>query len=157
MKRVINGITYNTATSTALALKHGRQEASHTHRASDWIATLYQTHGGAYFLVYRDEYMEWNEQRRVSESREDVRFEPISEDGAKNWLRQGEVEVLHDPFAGPRKGPADAKTSTTIYLRLPASLKRRVEEEAGKNEVSANQWVMRAIERALEPAAEERP
>ena len=155
MKRVINGVTYNTATSTALALKHGRQEASHTHRASDWIATLYQTYGSAYFLVYRDEYMEWNEQRRVSQAREEVRFEPISSDGAKSWLRQGEVEVLHNPFAGRRKGTSEAKVGTTIYVRLPASLKHRVDEEAAKSKVSANQWVMRAIERALELAAAE--
>jgi predicted HicB family RNase H-like nuclease len=155
MKRIINGVTYNTATSTALALKHGHQAASHSHRESDWIATLYQTHGGAYFLVYRDEYVEWNQQRKTSEAREDIRFEPMSPEAAQTWFRQGEVEVLHNPFHHRRRGARGAKTSTTIYVRVPASLKRRVDEEAAKGKVSANQWVMRAIERAFEMPATE--
>ena len=64
------------------------------------------------------------------------------------------------PVAEPVPAPApvqpvpadDESAMTRINLRLPESLKARVEEAAGKAGLSVNAWLVRAAAEALRPA-----
>ncbi|MFC9245869.1 hypothetical protein ACFT7S_18215 [Streptomyces sp. NPDC057136] len=58
----------------------------------------------------------------------------------------------------PSAAPADGDDGATarINLRLPAHLKTKVEDAAGKEGLSVNAWLVRAVSTALEPAAEPR-
>ena len=42
------------------------------------------------------------------------------------------------------------KNDTTIYLRFPASLKRRIKEKADAESLSLNDWLNREIRRDLD-------
>jgi hypothetical protein len=46
----------------------------------------------------------------------------------------------------------DDGTTSRINLRLPAQLKTRVEEAAGREGLSVNAWLVRALTAAVEPA-----
>jgi hypothetical protein len=46
---------------------------------------------------------------------------------------------------------ADDGATSRINLRLPAHLKQRVEEAAGRDGLSVNAWLIRAIAAAVEP------
>src|SRR4029077_5733190 len=48
MKRIIDGVTYNTDTSTRLA--QSEYETEYSHEEKSCIGTLYQTRGGAFFV-----------------------------------------------------------------------------------------------------------
>jgi hypothetical protein len=43
----------------------------------------------------------------------------------------GSVEVFHNPFGEPPEAEAEDQPAATIYVRVPPSLKRRV-DEAGR-------------------------
>ncbi|MGI5170800.1 hypothetical protein ACQEU3_41260 [Spirillospora sp. CA-253888] len=47
--------------------------------------------------------------------------------------------------------PADEGGTARVTLRLPDHLKLRVEEAAGRQEISVNAWLVRAISAALRP------
>ncbi|MFI0453448.1 toxin-antitoxin system HicB family antitoxin [Actinomadura sp. 6N118] len=55
--------------------------------------------------------------------------------------------------AGPPSGPPSAEEGGTarMTLRLPEHLKVRVEEAAGRQGISVNAWLVRAISAAFEP------
>ncbi|KAA0917826.1 hypothetical protein [Streptomyces apricus] len=63
------------------------------------------------------------------------------------------------PVPGPVSGPAagvdveDGATSR-INFRPPAQLKARIEEAAGREGLSVNAWLVRAVAAALEPATQ---
>lgn len=145
MKRIINGVTYNTNTSTAIAQAKWSDESERT------TGTLYQTRGGAFFVheevvknIYNERTREWGEKT-------DNDFLPLSQAGAHKWLMEGDVEVFHNPFDDPPEAAAEADPGATIYIRMPASLKRRVDEEAQLSELSGNVWAMRCIEKCIAP------
>lgn len=58
------------------------------------------------------------------------------------------------PSAPPAEGADDGGTAR-ITLRLPEHLKTRVEEAAGRDGLSVNSWLVRAVAGAVEPG--ERP
>jgi hypothetical protein len=64
----------------------------------------------------------------------------------------GDVELVHvtDPDPAPAE-VADEVFSARISLRLPQSLKSRIEEVAATNGVSVNTWLVQALSRVLEP------
>jgi hypothetical protein len=66
--------------------------------------------------------------------------------------------ALEPPPAARPPAPADADDSTAarINFRLPAHLKARVEEAAGRDSLSVNAWLVRAVATALEPAGPDR-
>lgn len=77
-------------------------------------------------------------------------------------LEQGEVEVrvaaggdpelVYVDDAAPRAvEPADEVFSARITLRLPESLKSRLEAAAAANGVSVNTWLVQTVNRVLEP------
>jgi predicted HicB family RNase H-like nuclease len=92
---------------------------------------------------------EWNERARETRTRIDHSFHPLSPDGANKWLLEGEVEVFHNPFEDPPEASAEAEPASTIYIRVPASLKQRVDAAAHAANVSGNVWAMRCLENCL--------
>ena len=148
MKRIVNGVTYNTDTSTRLA------QASWEQDGEQFVGTLYQTRGGAFFVDEENTSQVWNESERAYEEKKRNSFLPLSPDGAHKWLLEGDVEIFSNPFDDPPEATAEAEPGATIYVRVPASLKRRVDEAASKDGVSGNVWAMRCLERCLgaEPA-----
>ncbi|GAA3955674.1 hypothetical protein GCM10023085_42830 [Actinomadura viridis] len=60
------------------------------------------------------------------------------------------------PSAGPPPAgaaPAEEGGTARMTLRLPEHLKARVEEAAGRQGISVNAWLVRAISAAFEPGA----
>jgi hypothetical protein len=52
---------------------------------------------------------------------------------------------------GTAPEPADEAFSARITLRLPESLKQRVESAAAREGASVNTWLVQALQRAVEP------
>ncbi|MFD3701078.1 hypothetical protein ACFWUZ_33965 [Streptomyces sp. NPDC058646] len=59
--------------------------------------------------------------------------------------------------APPLAADGDEGGTARINLRLPAHLKARAEEAAGREGLSVNAWLVRVMAAALEPVAPERP
>jgi hypothetical protein len=51
----------------------------------------------------------------------------------------------------PAPGPADEAATARITLRLPESLKARIEEAAAREGASVNTWIVQALTRGAEP------
>lgn len=76
-------------------------------------------------------------------------------------LEQGRVEVrvaggdpelvYVDDAAPSSREPAEEALSARITLRLPESLKSRLEAAAATSSVSVNTWLVQALSRAVEP------
>jgi predicted HicB family RNase H-like nuclease len=142
MKRIVNGVTYNTDTATQLATSSREDDGKITE-------TLYQTRGGAFFLHRQTVNAVWNEEDRSKHIETDHAFRPQSPEDAHKWILTGDVEVLRNPFDDPPEAEAEAEPGATIYIRVPASLKRAVDEAAKTQNVSGNVWAMRCVERCL--------
>jgi hypothetical protein len=102
--------------------------------------TLYQTLGGAFFLVEETARNVWNEREQKRETKAATNVTPMSRDEAQEWIMTGEVEIIKNPFEDPPEAAAEAEPGATIYIRVPASLKREVEEAAKEAKVSGNVW-----------------
>ena len=143
MKRIIDGKTYNTDTSTMI----GRQESeTETER---YKGILYVTRGGAFFVhhttvtYYHDQDKgEWCE-------RQTDQFEPLSRGDAHAWVMNGETEIHADVFSEPPEAHEESESEATIYIRVPELLKRRIEERAAKAGQSINAWATRCMESCL--------
>ena len=61
------------------------------------------------------------------------------------------------PVAPPPVIDADDGAMARINVRLPEQLKARIEEEAAKEKISANVWLVRAAAAALDSTAAPRP
>jgi HicB family len=60
-------------------------------------------------------------------------------------------EPAGGPTSGPSSGPSeDTEGTARITLRLPESIKARLEEAATREALSVNTWLVRAIARALD-------
>lgn len=145
MKRIVNGVTYNTETSTAVA------KASWEGNEGEQITgVLYQTRGGAFFVDREETKTVWNEREGKDEERITHSFEPLSAEQAHAWMMEGEVEVYHNPFDEPPEAEAEREAGATIYIRVPSSLKKSVDEAAQREHVSGNVWAMRCVQRCLQ-------
>jgi predicted HicB family RNase H-like nuclease len=136
MKRIIDGKTYNTDTATLVARYEYLGDQS-----EDTEARIYVNAGGAFFIVHE---WETDEKRKTF-------FEAATREGVeKLFLTNNNVEVIdNEALAEPPEAEAEAETAATIYLRLPASLKKRVEDAAKESSLSVNSWAMRAFEQTL--------
>jgi hypothetical protein len=149
MKRIIDGVTYNTDTSTALA--KSEYYTGYNHQDLHCVGTLFQTRGGAFFVWQKIEL------DRADEDGNPItrdRFLSLSRDEAEKWINTGEVELIYNPFdelpfEEPPEAVAEAEPGATIYLRVPAALKKRVDAAAMKANLSANAWAMRCLENCL--------
>src|SRR5258705_12992565 len=88
MKRIVNGVTYNTDTSTLLA--KSRRESDN----DDPLGCLYQTRGGAFFVDMEISRKERNESAREYEVKAGHPFQPLRPEDAHKGLLQGEFEVF---------------------------------------------------------------
>ena len=144
MKRIIDGITYNTDTSTRLATSDYETDYNHASRPCE--GTLYQTRGGAYF-VHEVISLEFDEDAQINVVK--GRFKALSGVEAQEWIMTGEVEVIHNPFADPPEAEAEAEPGATMYIRVPASLKNRVDDAARGANLSTNALAIRCMENCL--------
>lgn len=158
MKRVVDGVAYNTDTSTEIAEKHYDHEAYGNDPGKSGTITLYQTRGGAFFIVDDGHKEVWNSREREHEQRPYVEFSSIDADRAREMLTRGDWTISDDSFAEFPEAEAEPKGEkpSTLYVRMPASLKRRVDEAADEEKVSANVLAMRCLERCLARSASRR-
>lgn len=164
MKRIIEGVTYNTETSTVIA----KAEYETGGGSGEIIETLYQTRGGAFFVHQKTTTSVWSERDQTYTAKTKNEFIPMSAERAQEWLITGDAEVYSNPFGDPPEASAmDAPnvvairdTGATIYMRVPTSLKRRVDDAAKDQGLSGNVWAMRCVEKCLErqdgPSRDER-
>jgi hypothetical protein len=54
----------------------------------------------------------------------------MSVDAAQKWMMEGEVEVIDNPFEDPPEAAEEVETGSTVYVRVPPSLKRSIDQEA---------------------------
>jgi hypothetical protein len=141
MKRVVNGISYNTDTALRLGFDREVEMQGPT--------TLYQTKGGAFFLQFEMETSVWNESSRANVTVKEPIFRPIGPGHAKDWLSEKGVEVFHNPFKDKLSDTSEREPGGTLAVRVPATLKRAVEQAAKNAGISGNAWTMRCIERGV--------
>ena len=63
--------------------------------------------------------------------------------------RDLQLVLVHDDGTVPE--PVDEAFSARITLRLPESLKQRIESAAAREGASVNTWLVQALQRSLEP------
>ena len=136
MKRIIDGMTYNTDTATKVAIFRVDfidKEAGYKD------STLYVTRGGAFFVhVYVPDM-------------EEFALDPHDRIEAQEWILHGEVEIFNDVLEDPPEASEDqpAQPEATIYVRVPEPLKRQIDKVAKDEGQSVNAWVMRCVETCL--------
>jgi predicted HicB family RNase H-like nuclease len=141
MKRIVNGLAYDTVTSDPIA--RAEYEIEDGGIECTCYGTLYRTPGGAFF-----------EHREIVVGDDDGgttkhRFEPMSAAAAQKWVHEGDVELIDNTFINPPEATAETEATATIYLRVPASLKRRVDEAAMGAGLSINAYMLRCTETCL--------
>ena len=72
------------------------------------------------------------------------------DDGAADGVASAAAGAAPPPAPAPAEAAEDGGTSR-INLRLPDSLKLRVDDAAGRERLSVNAWLVRAAAAALEP------
>ncbi len=150
MKRIANGVTYNTDTSTMVARF---EQLADDYNPTSRTVVLYQTRGGAFFLHDQEEWHikedgEWVS--KISDS-----FAPMTYEEAHKWVLSGDVEIIGDVFPDPPEASAEDKPGATIYVRVPQSLKERIDGAAAKVDLSINAWAMRCLETCLSTKGEQ--
>jgi hypothetical protein len=151
-KRIIKGQTYNTDTATLIA----RAEEDFVFTSGEVHAEVkvYQTRGGAFFLhtisqgPRKDR--NGNEQLDVLENR----FEPMKRKEVEDWVQNAgymdyEIELLSPTIGDPPEATGEAVPAASLYIRVPTSLKVRIEEAAEANNLSVNAWAMRCMETCI--------
>ena len=127
MKRIMNGVTYDTDTATRVC---GGDNAEHSFA---WWG-LYQTRHGAFFKVVCDH------------DGETHTFTPLQEEEAQSLLERHAnhlVERFFGPF--PEYGSAERR----LTIRMPIGLARRVEAAAAARTLNVNRFIMRCLEQVL--------
>ena len=136
-----------------IALAEDDQEAdSYTGEPAKSVQiVLYQTRGGAFFL---HTYTETRRRNAEGEWRDIVRneFEPLTHSEARHWVAGGgghQVEIRNDVFGEPPEAAAEESPGATLYIRVPVSLKDKIEAAAGEEKLSINSLAMRCMESCL--------
>ena len=155
-KRIINGQTYNTDTATLIAQAeqdfHDRDTFQLTEHAE---VKIYQTRGGAFFLHTFSRSFR-NDRNGVLQPKEDNVFEPMTREEVEEWVENAgyldyEIELLSPTIGDPPEAIAEAEAvpASSIYVRMPTSLKVQIEEVAAANNLSINAWAVRCMETCL--------
>jgi hypothetical protein len=136
MKRIIDGVTYNTDTATIAARWEYKDRDDY-----DKEATLYQTRGGAFFVVH-----EWEVGERAK-----VWFESMARDEVVRLVeRTDNLAIINDEILGePPEAAEESSPASTIYVRVPGSLKNQIETAAANAKLSVNAWAIRCMERCI--------
>lgn len=133
MKRIIDGKTYNTDTSTLIArdLWAGNGE---------FQEELYLTRGGSFFTVVSEPY---------NPDAPPAMFTPKTKEEAGQFIQDGTDLELYDTsiFAEPPEAAEEeGEPEATLYIRVPRSLKDICEARAKEAGLSLNSWVLRCVE-----------
>ena len=147
MKRIIDGVTYNTETATTVARAEVVDPEWGGNPEERKKMVMYQTRGGAFFIHVHVEWTVRNRRTGEADERERDVFEPMTREAAHAWVMDGEVELLNDVFGEPPEAVAEEAPGATLYIRVPAALKDRVEGLARDEGASLNAWAMRCMER----------
>ena len=141
MKRLMDGVTYNTDTATLLA--KSEYQGDWNNEECPVEAELFQTRGGAFFIVEEIDVSNTKPYADCEGYSSKTRFQKCSEDRAREWFKTGEVEPILNPFEDK---DSNEETTGTVYTRVPIALKRRIEELAESAGLSANAWAIRCFE-----------
>ncbi len=150
MKRIINGKTFNTETATTVfCLEKQEKGASRSEEIDGYLdsETLYRTRQGNFFLVDTEIKTNFDKEGYPLGAGPVKRLKPLTSEAALNWLRSHNVseDQIRQQFGDHLK---DMTEESTVYLRVPQSLKLRLEACANNNGQSLNTWVMLCLERA---------
>ena len=117
MKRVVDGVTYNTVTSSLVAVSEWEEDDQGPKKSIGVTQELFQTRGGAFFLLVRREWSEWDQNEREWFPNERLEIMPVSRERAQGWLLSGQVEIVDsNVFGEPPEAEAEEKPGATIYL-----------------------------------------
>src|ERR1700722_13091756 len=116
MKRIVDGVTYNTRTSTVIARADVVEPEWGGNPEERKKMTLYQTRGGAFFLHAHTEWTVLNRRTEEPEDRERDSFEPMTREEAQGWIMEGEIELLNDVFDEPPEATAEETPGATLYI-----------------------------------------
>lgn len=146
MKRIINGVTYNTETATLIA------EVTFTDEGSGTVteAALYQNRAGVYFDV---DTITTKYRARHGDAQERVGYEWYEVGdaaAARAWTEKYEMTIVRDIEDMPPEAEPGEKLAT-LYVRLPPSLKIAVEEKAKAVGLSVNVFALRCLEGCVLP------
>ena len=134
LKRVINGISYNTETSMKVA-----GTTFNAYDADPYGLTrdeLFKTRYGAYFIL---SHLGWDFE-------EPLKIIPMEPDEAKHWLEKNlptRPDILEFEFGRQSEVGEDESRFT---LRMPLTLKMRLDLLAKARKQSMNAWIIRCIE-----------
>ena len=139
-KRIIDGKTYNTETSTEIAAWDNRHDVEE-HYGVNVGEQLYRNRYGAFFkLGWADDGPEGPEQKIV----------PLTPEEAKAWLikwRSWDVDLVEKHFG---KMPEAGQSETRFTVRIPDYLADRLKAESAAKKQSINALIIRLIERGVE-------
>jgi len=148
LKRIINGKTYNTHTSTLIARYEYVDDKGY-----DTTANIFQNRSGAFFIAHEwSEETEkgWNDIENEKSEKKVMKyyFEASSREEITQLIaRQDNFEILDErALTAPPEAEEEAEPAATAYLRLPIALKNRVEAAARKDGLSLNAWAIRCFE-----------
>ena len=137
MKRIIDGKTYNTETATKIAEQEWEDNTNYQSNDNFQIGVewneLYQTRHGAYFNYgghgfFHEEYII-----------------PLAPNEAQKWMEKHASAELIEQHFGEMPEAGDSESRFT--LRMPDSLKQRIDNAAKANNQSTNAWVIRCLEK----------
>ena len=125
MKRILNGVTYNTDTATVVA----RYEWTDDNQIRNDVA-VYKTRGGAFFRVYS-----WHQN-----DTQRFHFEAITRDELEKLVTATDNLEIVDRAAIEERPEAAAETSpeAIVFVRVPATLKLRLDDAARAERQSTN-------------------
>lgn len=137
MKRILNGVTYNTHTSTVVA----RYEWVDDNTGIQNDVSVYKTRGGAFFRVYS-----WNE----GEDQKHY-FEALDREALDKMVTTIDNLEIVDSAAieEPPEAAAEASPEATVFTRVPATLKRRIDDAAKGESQSTNSYSLKCLERCV--------
>src|SRR5271165_6732489 len=92
MRSIIDGVTYNTDTSTLLAKKE--YKTIYKDQEKQCEGSAYKTREGVFFVRER---MYWGYNKDESPIIRD-HFKTCSAKEAEQFIRTGDVDLIHDPF-----------------------------------------------------------
>jgi hypothetical protein len=144
MKRIIKGATYNTDTATKVAEGSWEDE----NRGIVVETVLYQNRAGIYFTVAKMT-QAYRDRRDELQQRESHEWDVVGDAAkARDRCEREELTILQDIDDMPPEAEG-GEPATTLYLRVPPTLKARVEARAKEDGVSVNAFGIRCLERCL--------
>jgi len=162
VKQVIDGKAYNTDTARCLVTvdlvgyridERGRFVTDSPTKVG--TSSLYETRGGAYFLVrdYDPEGAHANPDMVGQLTVNHPGVTPLRRKEALAWAVSRDIGKIEEMFG---KGAEAGDQTGAILLRVPQTLKLAIEKSAAVAGVSTNTWLMRCVERAIASERDER-